>query len=77
MLNLMYVLIHFERHSGLNKKKWFIAYQDECVFSVAYFAPEQVCTSDQPPIHLIEPYQSVFYKNVTQLTVNVSFISVH
>jgi hypothetical protein len=52
------------------QKQWFVAYQDNCLFSIPYFAPKQVSTSDQPPIYSTAPHQSIFYKNVTKLIVH-------
>jgi hypothetical protein len=51
----------------LKEKRWFVAYQDRCLFSVPYFAPVEVSTSYRPPIHFTAPNDGIFYENVTKL----------
>ncbi|CAF4606555.1 unnamed protein product [Rotaria sp. Silwood1] len=66
------ILNTFRTLFWLKEKQWFVAYQDKCLFSLPFFAPKHIDTSCQMPIYSTAPNDTVFYENVTQLSLSTS-----
>ncbi|CAF1039305.1 unnamed protein product [Rotaria sordida] len=63
------VLDSFRTLFWLEEKQWFIAYENDYLFSIPYFAPEQVNSSYQSVMYLTAPDNTIFYNNINEFTV--------
>ena len=62
----------FRTSFWLEEKHWFVAYQNNCLYSVPYFAMKEISTSQQPSIHCTASDKTIIYGNVTKLVVTSS-----
>ncbi|CAF1028509.1 unnamed protein product [Rotaria sordida] len=63
------VLDSFRTLFWLEEKQWFIAYENDYLFSIPYFAPEQVNSSYQSVMYSTVPDNTIFYNNINEFTV--------
>ncbi|CAF3681201.1 unnamed protein product [Rotaria sp. Silwood1] len=63
------ILDSFRTSFWLEEKHWFIAYYNDYLFSIPYFAPEQVDSSYQSVIYSTAPDNTIFYSHVNEFTV--------
>ncbi|CAF4672248.1 unnamed protein product [Rotaria sp. Silwood1] len=63
------ILDSFRTSFWLEEKHWFIAYYNDYLFSIPYFAPEQVDSSYQSVIYSTAPDNTIFYSHVSEFTV--------
>ncbi|CAF5089075.1 unnamed protein product, partial [Rotaria sp. Silwood1] len=69
------ILDSFRTSFWLEEKHWFIAYYNDYLFSIPYFAPEQVDSSYQSVIYSTAPDNTIFYSHVNEFTVRNGKIS--
>ncbi|CAF1367430.1 unnamed protein product [Rotaria sp. Silwood1] len=69
------ILDSFRTSFWLEEKHWFIAYYNDYLFSIPYFAPEQVDSSYQSVNYSTAPDNTIFYSHVNEFTVRNGKIS--
>jgi hypothetical protein len=52
----------------LQEKRWYVAYDKKCLFSVPRFAPTHVTVPYDPPTHSTAPDNMIFYDAISKLT---------
>jgi hypothetical protein len=60
----------FRTSFWLEEKHWFVAYNDEYLFSIPYFCPTEVTASYRPPLMSTVPDETIFSKSITKLTLS-------
>ncbi|CAF4096923.1 unnamed protein product [Rotaria sordida] len=68
------VLKSFRSSFWLEEKRWFVAYQDYCLFSVPHFAPNHVDISQQLRIHSTAPDNKSVYDQINKITMKTAAI---
>ncbi|CAF3949426.1 unnamed protein product [Rotaria sordida] len=63
------ILDSFRTSFWLEEKQWFIAYYNDYLFSIPYFAPEQVDSSYQSVIYSTASDNTIFYNHVNEFTI--------
>ncbi|CAF4056139.1 unnamed protein product [Rotaria sordida] len=63
------ILDSFRTSFWLEEKQWFIAYYNDYLFSIPYFAPEQVDSSYQSMIYSTASDNTIFYNHVNEFTI--------
>lgn len=62
----------FQTSFWLTEKRWFVAYQNQCLFTIPHCAPEELLTNSLSSllIHSTAPSTLMFFQNLTKLIIN-------
>ncbi|CAF1227209.1 unnamed protein product [Rotaria sordida] len=71
------ILDSFRTSFWLAEKHWFVTYYDDYLFSIPYFAPEQMDSSYQSVIYSTAPNNTIFYNHINELAVRKVKIDKH
>jgi hypothetical protein len=63
------ILDSFRTPFWLLTKRWYVVYDNKCLFTVPSFAPNEVYVPYYPPIYSTTPDDSMFYNNINRIIV--------
>ena len=65
------VLKSFSSSFWLEEKRWFVAYQNHCLFSIPHFVPDQMYISDRFNLHTTAPDRFLIFKHVKTVILHI------